>query len=395
MANAKRHLSRSASNSPISPERRLLAPDLGRGFMLLLIVIAHVPMYIHSSGTVVISRPLGENVLDDVVNFIGLLLVDNRSYPLFAGLFGYGLAFMVSRQLAAGVPEKEVRRSLRRRSRLLIAFGFVHFVFIGGADILGLYGVTGLLFGRLLFRPKQALLKTIGWVSLAYLIIVPITWVWVMPISAGDSFITSHSPTYAQMVADHAIAFPFVIAVQMTLFPMVLPVLLGIWLSGKPWIERPEEYRRQLKKIAFGGIGISAAGALPLALAGARLWDPPPAALDWSVALSLLSGIAGGFGYLALIALLSLSAPQTVPRLTYVLAAIGKRSLTFYLYQEALLVLLLSPVAFGIGAAIGSAEAFLIAVLIWLSGGCLAAWLERHDRSGPADALMRKLVYRK
>ncbi|MDF2713492.1 MAG: hypothetical protein K0R28_417 [Paenibacillus sp.] len=394
--NSKMTPSNRAGAGPVAAHERMLAPDLGRGFMLLLIVVAHAPMYLFTADSFLITRPPGDHWLDDVVNFIGLLFVDNRAYPMFAVLFGYGLAAMVKRQLAAGEPKERVKRLLRRRSWFLVLFGAVHCIVIGGADVLGLYGISALLAGSLLFRSDRAKGRAILWVSLAYLVLMPLVWVAVMPISSGDvSFAhLTASHTYFQVVMENLIAYPIVIAAQMLLFPMVLPILVGIWLAGKNWLERPEQHRSLLKRIAIGGILISMLGALPLALTGARLWNPAPMLLDWGVVLALLSGLAGGFGYTALIALASLSARNSAPKLTNWLAAVGKRSLTFYLYQEAMLVILLSPVALGFGGIFSGAGIFAASVLIWAVGVVLASWMEKRGMRGPADALLRKLVYR-
>ncbi|XEC93305.1 DUF418 domain-containing protein [Paenibacillus tarimensis] len=379
------------------PEERSLAPDLGRGFMLLLIVVAHAPVYLFTKETFMLTRPLGEHRLDDIVNLIGLLFVDNRAYPMFAALFGYGLAAMVARQMDRGVPEAQAKRLLRRRSWLLIVFGFIHLVVIGGADILAVYGVSGLILGRLLFKPERTRLRTMILISLLYLIIIPLAWIAVFPIVTGDEMNLglNSSHTYFILASEHAIAFPILILFNLLLYPMLLIIAIGIWSAHKRWLDNPVRVRPQLKRIAIGGICISMVGALPYALVGANMWGPDTSLVSWFLILHILSGVAGGLGYTALVALIGISARRTAPKVTELLASVGKRSLTFYIYQEAMLVLLLSPVALGLGDGLDSAGAFATAVLIWLSGIFIAAWLERHGWNGPADALLRKLVYRR
>ncbi|GIQ69050.1 DUF418 domain-containing protein [Xylanibacillus composti] len=391
-----------ATNPPSGPrptatKERALAPDLGRGFMLLLIVLAHAPIYLFMSETFMLTRPLGENRLDDLVNLISLLFVDNRAYPMFAVLFGYGLAVMVTRQLDKGVPEAKVRRLLRRRSWLLIVFGFLHLVLIGGADILATYGLSGLILGWLLFKPERAQRRSMYLIGILYLIFIPLAWFIMYPIMTGvDNMIgLTASHTYVQLATEHATAFPIVLLFQILLYPMLLIIAIGIWSARKRWLELPDRLRPQLKRIAFSGIGISLLGALPYALVGANLWHPQSGAISWLLVLHIFSGVAGGLGYTALIAIIAISVRQAAPKVTNTLAAVGKRSLTFYLYQEAMLVIVLSPVALGIGGKLNSTGAFVVAILIWLSAAGLAAWLERRGWSGPADALLRKLIYRK
>lgn len=386
---------KSSHYKPMSTGERNLAPDLGRGFMLLLIVIAHAPIYLYTAEPVVISRPLGMNLIDDIVNFVGLLFVDNRAYPMFAALYGYGLASMVRRQLAKGVPAEQVKRLLRRRSWLLIVFGFLHFVVIGGADILGLYGFSGLLLGWLLFRSGKAKIRTLVGVSLFYFVVIPLSWFLVTTtMGAGMAIGLTASHTYFGLVLEHTIAYPFVILTQLFIYPMLLAILIGVWVASKQWLDQPDHFRLILKKIAASGILLSIAGAIPLALVGVQLWEPSLEILSLAVVVHIFTGLAGGFGYTALISLFSISARQTAPRTSWLLAAVGKRSLTFYIYQELLLVIILSPVAFGYGGATNSTGVFMIAILIWLSGVGIAALLEQKKLPGPADALLRKLIYR-
>ncbi|MFS0868832.1 DUF418 domain-containing protein [Paenibacillus xylanilyticus] len=364
--------------------------------MLLLIVIAHAPIYLFTAKTFMLTRPLGEHWLDDFVNLVGLLFVDNRAYPMFASLFGYGLASMVARQKDKGVPVTEVKRLLRRRSWLLIVCGFIHLVLIGGADILAVYGISGLILGWMLFKPVRMQRRAMIVIGAVYMAIIPTAWVSVYPILTGEELDIGLTPshTYLLLVSEHVIAFPIMILINLLLYPMLLIIILGVWSAHKRWLDNPERFRPQLKRITIGGIGISLIGALPYALTGANMWNPEPELISWFVIVHIITGIAGGLGYTALIALFSISARHTAPRVTEALASVGKRSLTFYIYQEALLVLLLSPVALGLGGVLDGAGVFAIAVLIWFSSVCLAIWLEKRGWNGPVDAFLRRLIYR-
>ena len=76
---------------------RYPSPDVARGFMLLLIALANVPFW---TGVTRTSAP--SDAVDTVWLWVRTLFVDGRSYPLFAMLFGFGLATMVNRRIAAG-----------------------------------------------------------------------------------------------------------------------------------------------------------------------------------------------------------------------------------------------------------------------------------------------------
>ena len=76
---------------------RYPAPDVARGFMLLLIALANAPFWM------ILLRTRAEVTGADAV-WTGLraAFVDHRSYPLFAMLFGFGLATMARRRIEAG-----------------------------------------------------------------------------------------------------------------------------------------------------------------------------------------------------------------------------------------------------------------------------------------------------
>ena len=75
---------------------RYPAPDVARGFMLLLIALANAPFWM------VLFRTRAEVTGADTI-WMGLraAFVDHRSYPLFAMLFGFGLAIMARRRIEA------------------------------------------------------------------------------------------------------------------------------------------------------------------------------------------------------------------------------------------------------------------------------------------------------
>ncbi|PTM53336.1 DUF418 domain-containing protein [Desmospora activa] len=388
----------------VSDRERSLAPDLARGFMLLLIVLAHAPLLLFGTTPGVLGdfgRPEGVSSVDKVVDFVALLFVDSRAYPMFAALFGYGLAMMVGRQLASGTSELEVRRLLRRRSLFLLLFGLVHFVIIGGADILAFYGVAGLLVGWLLFRENRMLIRALLFVGLLYLILIPLAWVGIASTLVGESMDRgiSATTTYAEVALEHLIAFPFVPLFQLLLWPILLPILVGIWAARKHLLDKPQAQYKLLRRIAIIGIPISVVGGLPRAMIEAQLWEPTSAIIGLAAAVHILTGLAGGLGYGAMFGLIGarvsrIKASGHTGMVAWCLAAMGKRSLTFYIYGEAMLVIILSPVAFGLGGMLHSTGAAIVAVLVWLSGVGLASLLEFKGLRGPADALLRRLVYR-
>lgn len=141
---------------PTRTDERALAPDLARGLMLLMIVLANTPWYLYgSTAGLTTAHPDGGRALDRVTQLLIITFVDSRVYPMFAFLFGYGMVQLFSRQVAAGTPVKAARRLLRLRNLWLLVFGFVHAALLWYGDVLGAYGLAGLVLVALFFKRKD------------------------------------------------------------------------------------------------------------------------------------------------------------------------------------------------------------------------------------------------
>src|SRR5690606_27630595 len=141
--------------------RRSLAPDLARGFMLLVIATVHAHMFrLATTG----EGYALDGALDVAVTAFMALFAENRGYPMFAALFGYGLAQIYLRRTAEGREWPWVRRLLRRRGRWLVAIGIAHTVLLFFGDIISVYGLIALLFaGVLRFTDRRLLTHAFAW----------------------------------------------------------------------------------------------------------------------------------------------------------------------------------------------------------------------------------------
>lgn len=367
---------------------RYLTPDIGRGLMLLFIAVAHAPLFYK------LNEGMNEpSLLDQILKAMVVIFVNSRAFVMFSLLFGFGIALMVKRQIERGMSVDESKRLLRRRFFYLILFGFVHQVLIGGSDILAFYGVAGLWMGTLIFQSEPWKQKVLWMIGALSCLTISIGWL-LIPL-ADELSRADETAYYFQMVINNVFAFPITILVQLLFFPFLFVILLGMRVESTTWISHPEHHPSTLKKIAFIGILISMIGASPLAAATVGMLSVSHQVLAVFHILHMFTGIAGGIGYISWVALFSIQAPQTFPKITRWLAAVGRRSLTFYVYQEAFIVLLLSPVAFGLGHQLGYTEVILIAIGIWITSVIIAGLLDHHNKPGPLDALLRKLIYRK
>ncbi|RKS06752.1 putative membrane protein YeiB [Nocardiopsis sp. Huas11] len=379
-------------NAPTGPSRtdRRLAPDLARGAMLLLIAMAYASVYAGGGfGTDVTAEALP----DRVAAFVSTLVLDNRAFPMFAILFGYGMAWMVARRSARGTADTEVRRLLRRRGLFLLLFGFVHAVLVFPGEILASYGFAALVTGWLLLRPNRVVVRAAVVLAVFYALVVPAAMI--MMSAGGGGGGEWGLPGYltaADWVARLASApfSPLFIAVA---YPLLLLVVLGYLAGRAGLLDDPVAHRALLTRIAVGGVTVSLAGALPSALVAVGALDADGLTAGLFMGLQVLTGVCGGAGYAALFTLWSIRLDRTGGTLTRAVAAMGRRSLTFYLLNSVLVALVLHSDLVGMGTRVGGAGALVVAALVWCVSLVLAASLERAGRPGPMDALMRRLVH--
>ncbi|MDP4509623.1 DUF418 domain-containing protein [Nonomuraea turcica] len=368
-------------------DRRSLAPDLARGLMLLLIAVAHAHMYLSGHQTGFRGYALDGGPVDRLVAGVQILLVDGRALPMFAALFGYGLAHLANRQLAAGKSWAQARRVLRRRSLWLLAFGFCHALLLFFGDILGAYGLVGLLLIGFVRRDDRAVVRAA--VAGLVLHVVVLVGFGLLTVSApkGDTPAAMADPVAAMVMRVIAWAgmTPTYFAVS-----VVPAFLFGIWAARRRLLDEPGAHRASLSRIAVIGAGVSVAGGVPLMLIDTQVWTPSVALSVSAYALHSVTGIAGGLAYAAIV---GLAAGRRRSPVITALAACGQWSLTCYLLQSVIFVAVFAPYAGGLGARVGDAAASGIAVLTWLATVVLAALLAPRGRRGPAEALLRRLTY--
>lgn len=373
--------------------QRLVGPDLARGVMLLLIAMAYAGVYAMAGFGVGAS---GEPVLDQAVSFASILFLDNRAFPLFAILFGYGLAWSIARRSARNVEPKELRRGLRRRALLLLAFGAVHALLVFPGEILTSYGLAILITGWLLFRSDRALNIALWITGVFYVVMIPL----IMMASAASEFDMTAAgiiPGYSTVEdwVERIFGVPFAPLFIAIAYPLLFLVVLGYRAGRARLFERTDERRSLLLTVAVGGVVISLLGALPAALIAVGAFHPAPAVQGLLQGLQILTGVAGGAGYAACFALSADWFARSAPTVTRAIASVGKRSLTFYIFNSVVVAIILHPDLIGIGTVVGHFGALVIAALTWLTGLALASWLERANRPGPLEALMRQGVYGK
>jgi uncharacterized protein len=411
------------TRGPVQAAERSPAPDLARGFMLLLIAIANTPHYLWgqemSFGA---SHPVDGSAIDKAVDFLIITVVDLRTYPMFAFLFGYGMMQLYNRQVSSGTSEEAARRLLQKRNVWLLVFGFVHAALLWMGDVLGAYGLAGLLMVWLFFKAKDVTLIVWTWVfggllTIATAFTVVGAW-FTAQIPAGDaeanaiaeSFApdaesmtqTSYLDSIVERLSYWSLGTLFQ-GVLILVVPMML--LLAFWAGRRRILENPGEHLRLLRWVAVVGITIGWLGPLPSALDHVGLIGVPDHAAFVFYPVQFLTGFFGGLGYVALFGLIGhwvaqrrTGAPSrnlltTDGPFAGAVQAVGKRSLTSYLLQSVLCAPILAAWGFGLGEHLTSWSMLVFAVAVWALTVAFAVWQERTGRRGPAEVLLRRLVY--
>ena len=300
-----------------------------------------------------------------------------------------------------------IRLVLLRRNLWLVVFGLGHGTLLYFGDFLGAYGLVGMIATVALLGLGDWWQRTVLWIwgastihvgvlgavaawRLAHAVPEPVR----LPFSEVASLI---APTYREALRARLIEWPLHTA---TVVPFIMIVWLGIWAARQRLLEDPASQRRRLRAIALIGLGIAVAGGLPLALTSAGLLGADAASVAAMFLLHQVSGTFAGPGYVALagLAALALSRRSLAPmaaRIVACLGALGQRSLTGYLFQSVMWMLLLAPYGLALGGRFESPllTAIVTASLVW-AVSLAGAWaLECHGSRGPAEALLRRLAY--
>ena len=377
---------------PVGRGERLLAPDLARGIALLGIALANGVVHISGVDVGPLLRPVEAGTTDRLADTVVGLLVDNRAFPAFTMLLAHGYVSVLRRQSAAGVPWERARALLVRRSLWLSAVGTAHLVLLFVGDILLAYGLLGLALVTVV-RAEDRALRLVGWATLPVF----------LGLGALDGLggsAGSASATYpGGLVERVVVAGSTLLGAPVYVAALAPAAVVGVLLARSRVLEEPVAHLRQLRRVALVGLPISVLGAVPLVLMATQVVQAPLSARLLAAALHGGTGLVGAVAFLAGVSWFTAArhtrlgpgAPRTgVVRL---LAAVGERSLTCYLLQSLLLVPLLSPWALGLGEGTGTAPVSVIAVGVFLVTVLVAAALDRAGRRGPAEVVLRRLVY--
>ena len=429
---------------------RFPAPDVARGFILALIALANVPFWVSFFP----EHPrAGFAALDAMTSadqwwfLVRAMLVDRRAYPLFSILFGFGMVIMarrtiererraaldpLPRELSAGwtpmqwhifneAVEARARRAasrlIRRRGWWMIAIGAVHSLVFSG-DIIGAYGLVAVMCAELIVMRRSWPRVVVG-VCVAALSLLSLG-AMANAMGFGLMNLEYHGPSVLTATYPLTSFGSWIVSTLLTpLTSLVVPcVMIGVGVARWGALQDPRGHRGALCAIAGGGLLVGALGALPYAMGQldwAQVWS-----FGGTFVLYHATGVAGACGWLALLALVGGGPREAVaqvgeavaqvgeapakvgeaPRqelgaVRSFLSAIGRRSMTAYLSQTLVFVVVFLTLGLVGVRSVGAAVAGLIALGVWavIGIGCVVSDVMGATR-GPAERVLRWLVAR-
>ncbi|WP_066192517.1 DUF418 domain-containing protein [Gracilibacillus timonensis] len=374
--------------------KRALSLDLARGLMLFLIILSHIPLFLYTIEPGVITKVAGSTALDHILNVLMEIMVDNRARPLFAILFGYGLS-MIYRKQTERNGTNEAKRIIKRRCWYLILFGAVLAGVAGGQDILMTYGIAGLLLTPSLKKAHTKIKKYTLISTMICLVYIPFLWGGIIAEnqSYGLPIALTGQETYFDTILERVVSIPIIPLFTHITFPIIPSVLMGIWLGNINILTEQQQHIKRLKLLTISGLTISLAGAIPLVLIN-DVWFPSLFTAGFAYGLHIITGFAGGLGYAALFGLLGIFIKKQGVMIQAI-AAMGKRSLTFFVIHEVLTVMLLSPIGFDLGSSLTVTTSVMVGILMWLFTLSIAYLMEQRHIAGPLESYIRYLIYKK
>jgi uncharacterized protein len=264
----------------------------------------------------------------------------------------------------------------------------VHGVLLFSGDVLGVYGLLGLVVCRLLRARDRTLL------------ILAASWLVPVALASALAYSTPLGSAQRTFFWSFAVQDPLEALALRPVEWLMTPIgmlgvataaLVGVWAGRRELLSVPDAV---VRRAAVWGPLAGVLGGLPVGLAaGGFAAVTDPVAVMALNAVHVVTGIAGGLGYAALISLLAQRIGTGRGTVVTALAACGQRSMTCYLLQSVVFVALLTPYTAGLGGWLGSVATTALALGTWAATVVAAEVMRRAGVRGPAETLLRRLSY--
>ncbi|MCD8800811.1 DUF418 domain-containing protein [Mammaliicoccus sciuri] len=373
-------------------KQRIFSIDALRGFSLLGILLMNILTFAYPYQ---IINPFEFFQHQDGAWFkISSLFIIASFYPIFAFLFGYGLSIMYQNSLDKGLNYYPM---ITRRLLFLLLLGIIHGVFIFYGDILSTYALLGLIaiiFVRL--KPQYTLVAlSIGIGIFVLLYLLPM--ILLKDVTQIESFVGLQelervnnilsSADYVSIIGFNLKYFGMNIANAILVGPFsILPIMLfGIYAHQINWFNKIKQHKNLYMVI---GVVVLILG---LAIKMIQI------VLEGSVTSQLMSQMIGGpivaLSYIMFFVILC--EDQTVRKILTPLQSIGKLSLTTYISQSIICILIFYGVGLNYYGKLPVLTIYIIGIVIYCVQVILSYLYLLKFKQGPLEKLWRKVTYLK
>lgn len=388
---------------PLKSTDRIVALDAIRGFALFGIMFVNMTWF---TGFAVLSpeqrKGLGTERIDEIVYWLVHVLVDGKFWSIFAFLFGVGVAIQYRRSQKSG---QQFTGLFVRRLSILLSIGLAHAAFLWFGDIVSLYAAAGFVLLIFVARSDRTVLIWGGILLVAPILQMAI-WL-VVHLLTGDPNARDpgHGPgellylfgegSYVQVFSANweFLKERWVIAVYDGRFLKLAGLFLIGWWAGKRDIfHYPMNHKRLLYGVLLFALFIGLPANLVAFTAFPGVSLRPPSVSGWVVESVKTIGIpALALGYVSLLLLCFSAFPKT--RFERMLAVTGRLSLTNYVMQSALGILMFYGYGFGQWGQIGVTWSIAL-ILVTFGLQFVFSWIWLHFfHYGPLEWAWRCLTY--
>lgn len=377
-------------------KQRDITPDALRGFALLGILVVNI-QYMGLSSAEGARGEWTEGFANGSATFIIASIFAGKFYLLFSFLFGYSSNYIIR-------GERANRARWIKRCVALIALGALHFTFLWHGDIIFLYGIFGLLLTFFFFRTDRTLkiwTRVIFLLSSAALLLAGITIYLVERYFPDESFQTPIETELDGVLLDGS----FLEAIPARLDLWVSSAAVGIFLQGGMafaafllglrmarinFLSSPIDKNKNaslMKKGFLIGAPIQIAAALFL-VRNEQSAEPSEAIYILALFSAFIAAPLLSMFYIGLFRKLVEEKPHLV---SWMIPA-GKMSLTVYISQSVITLIIFSSWGLGLFQDLQTWQVLILAIGIWLLLVFLSNyWLKKFNQ-GPLERLVNELT---
>jgi uncharacterized protein len=380
---------------PIQPQDRTIIVDVLRGFALFGVLLGNFSGMLSND----VPQPIIDShatSFDHLLDQLHTIFIENKFMTLFSILFGYGFGVIMER-----LEKKNINSTpfFIRRMFWLFVIGCINLAFWNG-DVLHIYAMTGIFL--LLFRKHSN--KFILLFSVFFLLILPAAirfyQQYVLSYSVdGESIVNGYYQAYKfgsvkQVITSNYKTYPFqwinTWVEWRDMSETLGRFLLGYYILRRQFLAKLDENISFIKKVWNWTLLVTVIYIPLQVLDDKKMIFFPRSVLYPFIKVGILS-----MTIFYATSVVQLYSKQKAIWLTDIFRNLGRMTLTNYLMETILYVLLFYNVGFGLLGEFSFGIIWLASFVVYFLQGLFSKWWLTKFYYGPAEWVWRQLTYRK